>query len=691
VTQIELEQRGEVAVAWLDRPEGGPNLLDEGLLSALPGLLERLESDRAIEAVVLASRKPEGFVAGADIALFDRLADKEEAFALVRDAQRLIERLARLPKPTVAAIHGVCAGGGLELAMACDTRIGSADGRTRLSLPEVQLGLLPALGGTQRLPRLVGLRAGLELLLSGRNVYARPAKRLGLVGALVHSEGLVQAAVQAAKESIGRAPGRIRARSRRTEWLVENSPARELIFNRAEAVTRRRTLGNYPAPARILQTVRRTFGGDLEEGLRTEAEAFSELLFTDASRSLRHLFFVRRAARKNRTGAQPLEVREVAVLGAGLMGGGIAQVSTHPAGYRVLLRDQTLELAARGKGAVHRGLEERVGKGLSAFERDAAVQRVQASDGLAGFERVDLTIEAVPEVLELKRKVLQEVEAVTRPEHVFASNTSSLPIGLIASGASRPDRVVGMHYFSPVPRMPLLEVVRGPHSSPEALATAVETGLEQGKAVIVVEDGPGFYVNRILAPYLNEALLLVREGAAIDEVDRAMEQGGFPVGPFRLLDNVGLDVAAKATEVLDPLFAARGVNLEQASARLLAAGLSGRKVGKGFYLYRRDGKRIVNEEAYRLLGAGKRNGAEWTEIHERLLLALVNEAVRCLHDGIIDSPDSGDAGAVFGIGFPPFLGGPFHYVRAVGRERLAERLQALEQRHGKRFQAAPGL
>ncbi|MEX2543101.1 MAG: 3-hydroxyacyl-CoA dehydrogenase NAD-binding domain-containing protein [Trueperaceae bacterium] len=696
MTSIELELHDGIAVLRFRRDGEGPNLLDRGALDALPPLLERLESDLEIEGVVVTSRNPAGFMAGADIALFDGLKSREEALELVLHAQSLVERLARLPKPAVAAIHGPCAGGGLELALACDYRLASIHASTSLSLPEVRLGLLPALGGTQRLPRLIGLAPALELLLTGRSLYARPARRSGLVDATVHHEGLEEAAIRTARELASRSAVSREAsgdRPKRHVWsrLLESAPGRELVYRRAGQEARKQGRGNYPAPPRIIETVRRSFGGPLGEGLRLESEAFVDLLFSAESRALRHLFFVRTRTRRQPFRAEARPVKRIAVLGAGLMGAGIAQVSSHPGGYAVLLTDRSLELAARGKAAAHEGLSERLGKGLTRFEIDSAAERVVPAAGYERFGSVDLTIEAVLEDLDLKRRVLNETEAVARDDHVFASNTSSLPISRLAEGAARPENVVGMHYFSPVPKMPLLEVVRGTATSGEALATAVSVGLRQGKSVIVVGDSPGFYVNRILAPYLNEALLLVREGAAIAEVDRAMEDGGFPVGPFRLLDNVGLEVAAKVTGVLAPLFAERGVRLDEFAGRLAESGMTGRKAGAGFYSYPKSGRRRPNQEAYRLLGARERRTVPPDDIRARLLLALVNEAQHCLDEKIISSRDDGDAGAVFGIGFPPFLGGPFHYIAVEGGRRVRERLEALQASHGERFKPADGL
>jgi len=372
------------------------------------------------------------------------------------------------------------------------------------------------------------------------------------------------------------------------------------------------------------------------------------------------------------------------------------------------LRDQNPELAARGKREIHRGLSMRLGKGLSEFELAATLERVRIASGFEEFRGVQLTIEAVPENLELKREVLAAVESATAATHVFATNTSSIPVAQIAAAARRPERVVGMHYFSPVARMPLLEVIRSPQTGEEALATAVAVGKRQGKTVIIVADSPGFYVNRILAPYLNEAVLLLREGTAVEAIDAAMERLGFPVGPFRLLDNVGLDVTASATQVMQPLFDDRGTGIDNWAQNLVREGLLGRKAGKGFYIYdsppsdvaarlrgrllgRKQG-RSVNDAAVVLVrgtagGQGKQPANE-EEIQARLLHAMVNEAHLCLAQGVIASADDGDAGAVFGVGFPPHLGGPFHYTRQLGAQQLRGRLEELRDRYGERFTPA---
>lgn len=686
---IELEMRDGVALLWLDTPDARVNTLNVEALGQLAQLLDRVEADGECRAIAIISRKLENFIAGVDINLFLTLTP-EELDAVGREGQRLFSRIASFPKPILAAVHGACAGGGFELALACHYRLASNHPATSFALPEVRLGLLPGLGGTQRLPRLIGLEKALGLIVTGRSVYARQARRLGIVDSLHHPEGLTEASVAAAQRlaagTLSRQPRKPGVRG----WLLESTPLKQLVYRAAGAGVAKETRGNYPAPARILEVVRTGMDGGIAAGLAAETEAFGELARTPEAKALMNVFFARSATRRNPLAGQELPVASVGVLGAGLMGGGIAQVSAE-AGLQVTMIDQSPEVAAGGLGRIARDVGRRVGKGLTPFERDRILGRIGLSADLADAAAADLTIEAVPEILELKRQMLARIEEEGDPEHVFATNTSSIPIGEIAAGAARPDRVVGMHYFSPVPKMPLLEVVRGDASSDEAVATAVAVGLRQGKSVIVVRDRPGFYVNRILAPYMSEALRLLQDGARIEAVDTVMRNAGFPVGPFKLLDEVGLDVAGSVTGVMAPLFEARGTPLVDAATPLLAAGLKGRKSGRGFYGYERGRGGAVNGQVYRLLGVKPGGDLSSHQIRQRMLLALVNEAAHTLGEGIIASATDGDLGAVFGMGFPPFLGGPFRYMDTQGPALVATELDALRDRHGARFEAAPIL
>lgn len=685
-----VEKETGVAIITLDHQGARVNTLSTPMMRAFADALAALEADAEVGALVIISGKPDSFIVGADIKEFAEFRSPDEVSARIAEGQALLSRLERSAKPVIAAVHGPCVGGGLELALACHYRIASNHPRTLFALPEVNLGLLPGLGGTQRLPRLIGLQPALEMMLSGKNIYAKPAKKLGLVDALSHPPGLKAAAIAAAK---GLLAGHIARRARSgglREALLEKTPLSAIVYKQATEAVEKRTRGNYPAPPKIIETVRVGMNRGFEAGIASESKAFAELLFTPESKALRHLFFAKNASEKNPFKELARPVRTIGVLGAGLMGSGIAQVSAQN-GFGVRLKDVTLTLAAKGKAAIYQEVSKRVGKGLSRFERDVILSRVTPTESYEALRGVDLTIEAVLETLELKQQVLREVEAVTDERHVFASNTSSIPISQIAEAAARPEAVVGMHYFSPVPKMPLIEIIKTDRTADWALATAIEVGLKQGKTVIIAADRPGFYANRILAPYINEALLLLQEGASIEGIDRAARDLGFPVGPLKLVDEVGFDVGAHVNRVIAPLFAERGIALVQFGEQLLAAGLKGRKSGKGFYRYEGGKTKGVNPEIYRYFGGAKREDIAKRAIQERLLLAMVNEAIYALQEGVVATPTAGDVGAVFGIGFPPFLGGPFWYCDAQGLEAIAERLSRLHEQHGERFKPADKL
>jgi len=420
-------------------------------------------------------------------------------------------------------------------------------------------------------------------------------------------------------------------------------------------------------------------------------------VFTPESQALVSIFFAKRDAETNPQPEQARPVDTVGVLGAGLMGSGIAQVSAQN-GLDVVLTDQSLALAAEGKKAIWSAVAEQKDKGIiNTFTRDQIVERVAPTADYAPLRAADVVIEAVPEDLSIKHAVLSEVEAVVDPDTVLASNTSALPISTIAEGVDDPSRVLGMHYFSPVPDIPLLEIVVTEDTSEEALATAYAAGLAQDKTVIVVNDGPGFYTTRILALYMNEALLLFEAGAEIEAVDEAMMDAGFPMGPFELFDLVGLDVAAKITDVMGEALSPGRVDISDRAGRLAEADLLGQKTNLGFYEYDADDAaddkdpQGVNDAVYRHSEASTRSTPPAGAVQDRLLLMMVNEAVRCLEDGVLRAPIDGDLGAVFGLGFPPFLGGPFRHVDRAGAASIVDTLQRLADRHGPRFAPADRL
>jgi len=621
-----------------------------------------------------------------------------EARQLSREAHALGKRVRTLSIPTVAALHGPAMGGGLEMALNCDYRIASTADATKMALPEVQLGLLPGGGGTQLLPRLVGVQQALTMMLTGKNTYPNKAKRIGLVDALIHPPGLADAARRAARQL---ASGNLtveRDDQSLGDQLLEGNPvSRRVIYRQALKRTEKRTRGNYPAPPLIVDAVRTGMEEGLEAGLDTESQHFGDLVFSHESQALVSLFFAKRQAETHPMPDEGQPVDTVGVLGAGLMGSGIAQVTAQN-GTDVVLKDQSLELAAKGKKAVWEALNAQKEKGIiNTFTRDQIAERVTPTDDYGPLRTSDLVIEAVPEDLSIKHQVLSDVEEVVADDTVLASNTSALPIAEIAEGVDDPSRVLGMHYFSPVPDIPLLEIVMTEDTSDTALATAYTAGLAQDKTVIVVRDGPGFYTTRILALYMNEALLLFDGGADVEEVDEAMKDAGFPMGPFELFDLVGLDVAAKITDVMGEALSDERVDISDTAGRLADADLLGQKTDLGFYEYDAEDEsddkdpEDVNEAVYHYADAPARSTPPAETVQERLLLMMVNEAVRCLEDEVLRAPIDGDLGAVFGLGFPPFLGGPFRHVDREGADAIVDTLNHLADQHGDRFRPAERL
>jgi 3-hydroxyacyl-CoA dehydrogenase/enoyl-CoA hydratase/3-hydroxybutyryl-CoA epimerase len=721
MSYFRYEVDGDVATVTFDA-EGEPvNTLSPEAGEAFLRLLDRAQKDEAVKAVVFISGKKDSFIAGAKIDFLQTLRTASEAAAISRKAQAGFNRLDAFPKPVVAAIHGTCLGGGLEWALACDFRLASDSPKTTLGLPEVQLGLIPGAGGTQRLPRLIGAQAALDLILTGRSVKPHRARKLRLVDEVVPAPLLLDLAKKRARELAsgqrtverrreqGRGtPGRslgladiLRGLSDREKWaefaLEENPLGRKVMFDQARKQLLKKTRGKYPAPERALDAVRAGLDGGMDRGLDEEARIFGELVVSDVSRRLVEIFFATTALKKDNGTSnpevKPRPVKKLGVVGGGLMGGGIAWVSAQ-AGIPVRLKERDDAAAGRALKMVRGLYDERVRRrSLTQREAEARLAQVSATTGYTGLRRADVVVEAVFEDLALKHQVLKEVEAAAGPETIFASNTSSLPIARIAEASAHPHTVIGMHYFSPVNKMPLLEIITHPGTAGWVTATCVELGKRQGKTVIVVNDGPGFYTTRILAPYMNEAAHLLAEGADAAELDRALVDFGFPVGPIALLDEVGLDVAEKVARVLFEAFGER-VAPPRTLEPLRADGRLGRKNKKGFYRYD-DGKKAkkeVDESVYELLPHGRdRKKLDRQEMAERCALQFVNEAIRCLGEGILRSPRDGDIGAIFGLGFPPFLGGPFRYVDAQGPGRVLDRMLHWQQKLGKRFEPAPLL
>jgi 3-hydroxyacyl-CoA dehydrogenase/enoyl-CoA hydratase/3-hydroxybutyryl-CoA epimerase len=690
LSTLRVSLTGGVAKIVLDVPGQAVNIVTRTVRQEFAQLFSLLESDPTVRAAVLLSGKPDSFLAGADIEEFLEWKTAAEAEAASREGQALLTRLERLRFPVVAAIHGACLGGGLETALACAWRIASDHPKTVLGLPEVQLGLIPGAGGTQRLPRTVGLTAALDMILTGRNVRARQAHHMGLVDEVVHpailDEVATARAIELAQGELRRNAGSARSVGR---LLLEATPlGRAVVLAKARKSVLRKTRGLYPAPLAALEVVAKGYRSRTA-GLAAEARAFGELAMSSQCRELIFLFFASTAAKKEsgvgEPAPEPRPVRKLGVVGAGFMGSGIAALAAQR-GTVVRLKDTDVVQVGRGLAAVRRLVSERLQKRhISRQEFADTMALVGGTVDYSGFGTADLVIEAVFEDLSIKHKVFREIENAVPREAVLASNTSTIPIALIARATVHPARVLGMHFFSPVHRMPLLEVIVTPDTDPRATVTAVAYGKALGKTVIVVRDSPGFYVNRILSPYLNEAGRLLDAGASIEAIDNALLDFGFPVGPLTLLDEVGLDIAGKSGAILAEAFGERMAPAPALQA-VVAQGRLGRKGGKGFYRYDKSGKKDGPDPAvYSLLGRSPQARFEPGEIQQRCVLALVNEALRCLEEGVINSARDGDLGAVFGFGFPPARGGPFRYVDAVGPKKVRADLEELAERYGQRF------
>lgn len=680
-----IERDGDLAIIWFDLPGEKVNKFSSAVMTEFASIVDAMEKSSEIKRIIIASGKPSIFIAGADVTEFTKATTPDQARQYTRFGQQVLHRFSNLPQIKVAAINGACLGGGCELAISCDWRVMSDSPKAQIGLPEVKLGIFPAWGGTTKLPRLIGLPAALDIILNGKTLDGKRAKRMGLVDEVVPASILLDVAGQlSAKPASGR--------SKRTKFYIEGNPlARRVIFSKARKAVLAQTHGNYPAPLKALEVMERGMSAGVEEGLKREVEEAAPLIMGDVAQNLVRLFFLMEDAKKDRGAAAPHEVVRAGVLGAGIMGGGIAQIVADKTDADVRMRDINWSAIAGGMKAASRVWRRRVDRrSMTRGEMQRKLARISGTTDWTGFDRCDLVIEAVVENLDIKRQVLGEFQAQAKPDAIFASNTSTIPITEIAAKAPHPESVVGMHFFNPVDRMPLVEVIRGAKTSEAAMATVASFARKLGKTVVYCNDGPGFVVNRILGPYMNEAGFVLQEGNTIESIDAAMVGFGMPMGPMALLDEVGIDVAAKVAKILGAAFGDR-MDPSTVVDKLYADGRHGKKNGKGLYLYK-EGKRLgPDPSVYLVLGIGSPHPANARDLVERMVLAMVNEAAVILHEKIVASAPELDLAMIMGTGFPPFRGGLLRYADSLGLPYILARLDELTSRHGKRFVATDPL
>ena len=687
---------GRIGILWFDIEGEKINKFSTPVMEELEKTIDDLEK-KPIKCLLFMSAKEGVFCVGANIDEIKDITSADAAYEAGRKGQLIFDRFAKLPYSTVSVIDGVCMGGATELSLTMDYRLASDSEKTKIALPEIKLGILPGWGGTQRLPKLIGLQRSLDIILSGKNLIPKKAWKTGLVDKIIPKEWVKEKAIEFAEEIIAGKGGKYKKRRKPkglVNALLENNPlGKNVIFSMAQKNVMKLTHGHYPAPLRALDVIKQTISMPVEKGLEIEARALGDLLVTPESKSLVQIFLwmdeIKKENGVNKDDVKITDVHNASVLGAGVMGGGIAQLFASK-GIDIRVKDinyNAVTMAYRqAKDVLKKQLKRRR---ITKFEYLQILHRISGTVDFSGFKHTDVVVEAIIEDLEIKKSTLSELEKHIKDDTIVATNTSSLLVDDMAAAIKKKKRFVGMHFFNPVHKMPLVEVVRGKHSSDEAVASIFKLALRLGKTPIVVNDGPGFLVNRLLLPYMVEAVSLLEEGHSIKEIDKAMLDFGMPMGPIELFDEVGIDVAYKVAKILQNTMSDRMAESDILE-KMVEAKRLGKKNGVGFYRYE-DKKKVDDPTVSSFIKIKNRTVLSGEELTQRMIYPMVNEAARCLDEGIALRPRDVDMGMIFGTGFAPFRGGLLKYADKEGIEKIVKQLGEFEKKYGSRFKPSKAL
>ena len=686
-----------IGILNFDLPGEKVNKFNTETLKELAEWVDQLKQMSDIKCLLLMSKKPGIFIAGADIKEIFGITDENLGYEVARRGQNVFAAFGKLPFPTIAVIDGACMGGGTEISLNCTFRIATDNKKTRIALPEVSLGLLPGWSGTTRLPRVIGIQRALDVILTGRHLDAKRAYRSGMIDKIIAGEWVFEKAVEFAGEVIaGETKKYVKRRKPRglINTVIEKTPfGRKIMFSKAEKMLMKKTGGLYPAPLLALATIKNTRTKSIDKALEAEARALGKLIVSNESKSLVQIFLWTEEIKKENGTAIPdvkgLSVEKAAVLGAGVMGGGIAQLfASREIPVRVKdINNEAVAKAYQQAAQVLKGQLKR--RRINKLQMIQIMNRISGTVDYSGFKNADLVIEAIVEDLNIKKNVLAETEKHISEKTIIATNTSSLNVDDMAEALKIKERFVGLHFFNPVHRMPLVEVVRGKYTSDAAIATVFNLSKKLGKTPIAVKDGPGFLINRLLLPYMVEAISLLEAGHSMQKIDAVMKKFGMPMGPIELFDEVGIDVAEKVAKILQKTMSDRMAESDLLH-KLIEDGRLGKKSKKGFYIYAA-GKKSDDPRVAKMISVKNKIHLSDDQLVHRMIYPMINEAARCLDEGIARSARDVDVGMIFGTGFAPFRGGLLRYAQSEGLGKVVKKLTAFKEEFGERFAPSASL